>query len=43
MGPMIGVMVCKETLMAHQCQAMTDFDLRFAECFGSITTNLCEK
>jgi hypothetical protein len=29
MGPMIGVMVFKGILMAHQCQAMAPFELRF--------------
>jgi hypothetical protein len=27
MGPMIGVMVSQEMLMAHQCQAMAHFEL----------------
>jgi hypothetical protein len=27
MGPMMGFAVRKEILMAHQCQAMTDFEL----------------
>jgi predicted ester cyclase len=27
MGPMIGVMVSQEILMAYQCQAMADFEL----------------
>jgi hypothetical protein len=27
MGPMIGVMESQEILIAHQCQAMADFEL----------------
>jgi hypothetical protein len=27
MGPMIGVMVSQEVLMAHQCHTMTHFEL----------------
>jgi hypothetical protein len=37
MGPMIGVVMSQEILMAHQCQAITHFELGRASKFGSLT------